>query len=78
MGVTINKEKLKKIMEEKGWNEKRLAKEMGVSYVTVYRVMRGQRGIGKEFIAKLMKACGEDFEQLFILNDHYQKGTTKH
>lgn len=60
--------KLQEVLKEKGWDEKRLAEEMGVSYVTVYRVLEGQRGPGNEFIAKLLKACeGVEFEELFIL-----------
>lgn len=67
MKVVVNKERLAKLLEEKGWDEKELAERMGVSYVTVYRVLEGQRGPGNEFIAKLLKACGSDFEELFIL-----------
>lgn len=57
-------------MSFKGWDEKALAEEMGVSYEQVYRVFRGQRNPGNEFIAKILKTCkGADFEQLFIFDE---------
>lgn len=75
MKVSLNVEKVKQIMEKKEWDEKELAEQMGVPYVTVYRVFRGQRNPGNEFIAKLLNACeGSDFEELFILDDVLPKG----
>jgi transcriptional regulator with XRE-family HTH domain len=62
-------------MEFKGWNEKDLAEKMGVSYITIYRIMRKQRGLGKETIAKLLQTCkGADFDQLFIFENTLPKG----
>jgi transcriptional regulator with XRE-family HTH domain len=75
MRLAINEKKLKEYMDFKDWNEKTLAKEMGVDYVTVYRVLRGKRSFGNEFIAKLLKACeGAEFEQLFIFDNPSPKG----
>lgn len=75
MKLALNMPKLKAYMEFKGWGEKELADKMGVSYVTVYRVFRGQRDPGNEFIAKLLNACkGADFDQLFIFDPVLPKG----
>jgi transcriptional regulator with XRE-family HTH domain len=66
----LNIPKVKEYMNFKGWDEKNLAEEMGVSYETVYRVFRGQRNPGNEFIAKILKTCkGAEFEQLFIFDE---------
>lgn len=70
MKLTVNVPKVKEYMSFKGWDEKVLATEMGVSYEQVYRVFRGQRNPGNEFIAKLLKACkGAEFEELFIFDE---------
>ncbi len=62
-------------MKFKGWDERGLAEEMGVSYEQVYRVFRGKRNPGNEFIAKILKACaGAEFEQLFIFEEVLPKG----
>jgi transcriptional regulator with XRE-family HTH domain len=73
--LTLNVPKVKEYLRFKGWDEKQLAEEMGVAYVTVYRVIRGKREPGNEFIAKLLKACpGAEFEQLFIFDNPLPKG----
>jgi transcriptional regulator with XRE-family HTH domain len=78
MRLTLNVTKVKEYMSFKGWDERKLSEEMGVSYEQVYRVFRGQRNPGNEFIAKLLKTCkGADFEQLFIFNEVLPKGDSK-
>jgi transcriptional regulator with XRE-family HTH domain len=73
--LVINIPKVQEYMNFKGWDEKQLADEMGVSYVTVYRVFRGKRDPGNEFIAKLLSACkGAEFDQLFIFDKSLPKG----
>lgn len=75
MRLALNMPKVKEYMAFKNWDEKQLADEMGVSYETVYRVFRGQRNPGNEFIAKLLSTCkGADFEQLFIFDEALPKG----
>lgn len=75
MRLAINIPKLQEYMNFKGWDEKKLAEKMGVSYVTVYRVFRGQRDPGNEFIAKLLSTCkGAEFDQLFIFDNPLPKG----
>lgn len=75
MRLALNLPKLNEYMTFKGWGEKELAEKMGVSYITVYRVFRGQRDPGNEFIAKLLNACkGAEFDQLFIFDSPLPKG----
>jgi transcriptional regulator with XRE-family HTH domain len=76
--LSLNIPKLQEYMKFKGWDEKKLADEMGVAYVTVYRVFRGKRDPGNEFIAKLLSACkGAAFDQLFIFDNPLPKGNEK-
>ena len=70
MKLIIDKKRLEKYMDEFGWDEKELAKQIGVSYVQVYRVLRGQRHPGNEFLAGLKKACiGVPLDSLVIIQD---------
>ncbi|MED3785206.1 helix-turn-helix transcriptional regulator [Geobacillus stearothermophilus] len=67
--VKIKHEKLREYMRRNNWSEKDLAEKMGVSYVTVYRVLRKKREPGNEFIAKLLNVLkGATFEELFYLD----------
>ncbi|WP_420916153.1 helix-turn-helix domain-containing protein [Paenibacillus thiaminolyticus] len=53
-------------MLKHGWDEREFAKRVGVSHIQVYRVFRGQRSPGNEFIAGTMTACNDvSFDQLF-------------
>lgn len=62
-------------MIKMGWDEKELAKQIGVSQVQVYRVLRRQRSPGNEFIAGLKYACkGITFEDLFIFDSSLPNG----
>jgi transcriptional regulator with XRE-family HTH domain len=73
--LELNFPKLREYMNFKGWDEKQLAEEMGVSYVTVYRIFKGKRNPGNEFMAKLLSACkGAEFDQLFIFEKPLPKG----
>jgi transcriptional regulator with XRE-family HTH domain len=75
--LTLNVEKVREYMKFKGWDERDLAEEMGVSYEQVYRVFRGKRNPGNEFIAKILKACaGAEFEQLFIFEEVLPTGNS--
>ena len=47
-----------------------LAKEMGISYDTIYRVRKGERGIHERFIIGAMKAFpGHKLEDLFYVSE---------
>lgn len=75
MRLSVNIPKLREYMKFKGWDDRQLAKEMEVDYSTVFRIFKGQREPGNEFIAKLLNACkGADFEQLFILEKPLPNG----
>jgi len=60
MKLTLNVPMVKQFMQKKGWDERDLARHMGISYTTVYRAMRGQRGVGGLFVKKLMCVVGGD------------------
>lgn len=61
----------KKLLEERGWSEVMFARKLGLDYSYVYRVMRGDRGVGKKFLTGLMKLCekeGLNFRDYIILD----------
>lgn len=75
MRLAVNVPVLQGYMQRQGWDERQLAANMGVTYTTVYRVIRGKRAPGNEFIARLLKACpGLGFEKLFIFESILPKG----
>lgn len=78
MRIKIKFEKLREYMRRNSWDEKDLAKKMGVAYVTVYRVLRKKREPGNEFIAKLLNAFeGATFDELFYLETNVTKREQK-
>ncbi|AZR73723.1 hypothetical protein BBF96_10205 [Anoxybacter fermentans] len=69
--MRLNLEKIKSFLEERGWNEVLFARKLNLDYSYVYRVMRGQRGIGNKFIAGLLKFCEQenlDFRKFILLD----------
>ncbi|AZR74511.1 hypothetical protein BBF96_14620 [Anoxybacter fermentans] len=58
--MKVNLEKLKNFLEERGWNEVIFARKMDLDYSYVYRVMRGQRGVGIKFLTRLIKLCDQN------------------
>jgi transcriptional regulator with XRE-family HTH domain len=52
----VNLEYVRFFMENNGLTELELAKQMGVSYSYLFRVMRGKRKPGGKFIEGLIKA----------------------
>lgn len=63
MKLILDEAKLEKYMIEQGLDERELAKRIGVSHVQVYRVLRGQRFPGNDFLAGL-KANGANLDEL--------------
>ncbi|MEV2911021.1 helix-turn-helix transcriptional regulator [Paenibacillus larvae] len=57
MRLVLNNKNVEEYMLKQGWDEREFAKRIGVSHVQVYRVLRGQRFPGNEFIAGMMSAC---------------------
>ena len=75
MRLLLNKAKLEQYMTKMGWDEKKLAAQIGVSHVQVYRVFREQRSPGNEFIAGLICACpDQNLKDLFIFDSFIPKG----
>lgn len=69
MRLALNQENMKLVMNEMGWNEKKMAQAIGVSRTQVYRVLRRQREPGNEFIAGIVHACGQEkMNELFFLS----------
>lgn len=58
--MVLDYDALHSLIESRGWTEVRLAKRMGLNYSYLFRVLRKERGIGKKFIAGLMKICEEE------------------
>lgn len=79
--MKIDLEKVQSCMEENGWSQNRLAKEMGMSSGAVSKIFHGNRsGISEQFLGGLRKA----FPQIPItefLIDHEEvenHGDTEH
>lgn len=72
MKTALKKATLEKMMKEFNYDERSLAKEMGVAPSTIYRILKDERGVGGELIPKLLKAFDlseGDFDKLFIFID---------
>lgn len=67
MVLRLNVPVLREFLAKKNWTERDLAERMGVSYTTVYRALRGKRGVGTSFVAKLLEVTDSElaFEDLF-------------
>jgi hypothetical protein len=68
--VKLNIEVVRHLIKSKGWSEGMFALKLGLDYTYVYRVMRGERGIGKKFILGLIKFCdreGLNFKEFVII-----------
>lgn len=68
--MVLNQEKIKQLMEERGWSEILLANKLGLDYSYVYRVLRSERGVGRKFLTGLIKLCdseGLDFREFVYL-----------
>lgn len=77
MRVYLKTDVVEKILKEKNWTRADLAQNMEMSTATVSRVLNGDRGVGNEFIAQLIKALGndiKDFHKFFIFSRSLPKG----
>lgn len=69
MRLVLNKEFVEDYIIKRGWDEREFARRVGVSHIQVYRVFRGQRCPGNEFIAGTIDACKDaGFDNLFTLS----------
>lgn len=58
---------IKELMRSHGWNESKLARQMGISRSEVNRFLKGKRNAGKKVIDGLIKAFpNEPVEALFF------------
>lgn len=66
--LRVNVAVFRKLMEERGWNERELATEMGLAHSYVNRVLAYKRRPGTKFVAGALQ-MGLSIEQAFILED---------
>lgn len=72
MKTVLNKTVMEKMMLTRNEDVYSLAKRMGVAPSTIYRILNGDRGVGSDLIAKLLRAFDlseKDFDKLFIFTD---------
>lgn len=68
--LSINRKKLESYMLEKGWDEQELAKQIGLSHVQIFKLLRDQPFPENDFIAGIMAACKDmPIDDLFIFPD---------
>lgn len=58
---------LEQCLTELGISRDELARRMGVSSATPYRIQKGRTDPGPRFIAALMDVTGKDFDDLFVV-----------
>ena len=83
--MTPNRMYIVKLVNERGWSDSELARQMGISRAEANRFMKGQRCGGKKLMSGLLRAFpNETIETLFILpilspisNDDDQSETHK-
>lgn len=79
MKTVLKVEELNSLMEKYDYDVYSLSKRMEVAPSTVYRIINGDRGVGGEFIPKLLKAFDlseKDFDKLFIFTRPLPKSNT--
>lgn len=55
---------LRRLIFERGWNQARVAKELGVTTPTVSTILANKRGMGIDVFARLHKQLGVDANEL--------------
>ena len=66
--MTPNRIYITKLVNERGWSDSELARQMGISRAEANRFMKGQRSGGKKLMSGLLRAFpNESIETLFIL-----------
>ncbi len=69
--MRLNREKTEQLLNSRGWSEVMFARKLDLDYSYVFRVMRGERGVGKKFLTGLIKLCekeGLDFKEFIFLD----------
>jgi transcriptional regulator with XRE-family HTH domain len=64
--MILNKDFVIEKLQQHGWSQNELAKQMEVSKGTISRVMNGKRGAGRKVVAGLLKTFpDETLDSLF-------------
>lgn len=69
--MKLKRDKVKAYLSSRGWSDVLFAKKLGLDYSYVYRVLRGDRGIGKKFISGFLLLCekeGLDYRDFISLD----------
>ncbi len=72
MSVGLKSKVLRRYMDSHNFTVCSLADAMDVAPSTLYRIVKGERGVGSSFIAKLLHAfelTEEDFSKFFVLEE---------
>ncbi|WP_067931247.1 helix-turn-helix domain-containing protein [Alicyclobacillus kakegawensis] len=79
MKLKLNAPAVRSFMNQMNWTERDLARHMGVSYTTVYRALRGQRGVGGAFVKKLLSVTDGNlsFDDTFIYDGPLPNGNNE-
>ena len=74
--MTPNRTYITKLVNERGWSDSELARQMGISRAEANRFMKGQRSGGKKLMSGLLRAFpNESIETLFIFPPPSPKNT---
>lgn len=69
--MRLNREWTEQFLRQRGWSEVMFSRKLDLDYSYVYRVMRGERGVGKKFLTGLMKLSereGLEFKDFIFLD----------
>lgn len=65
--LRVNVDAFRRLMHEKGWNERQLAQNMELAYSYVNRVLSGKRQPGSKFVAGAL-IMGLTIDQAFEID----------
>jgi transcriptional regulator with XRE-family HTH domain len=69
--VSVDIDKIKDLLIDKGWSSYKLSRMMGLDYSFVFRVLKGEANPGSKFVAGFVKICnsfGLDVNNYIFLN----------
>lgn len=56
----MNVDAVRPLLDSKDWSEPTFARKLGLDYSYVFRILRGNRGIGNKFLTQLIKFCEKE------------------
>lgn len=68
--MRLNLQRTEQLLMSRGWSEVTFARKLHLDYSYVYRVLRGERGVGRKFLKGLMLLCereGLNFREFIFL-----------